>query len=58
MAEILIFQNFEISRRLQENLYIRQSTEFIEFFFIVIQSVDEYEHFCQFSVGLNIPVNS
>ena len=53
-----LFHKFEISRRLQENLYIRQSTEFIEFFFIVIQSVNKYDHFCQFSVSFNIPVSS
>ena len=58
MAKKLIFENFEILSRLQENLYLHQSKECFEIFFMEIGSLNTYDHSCKISLGLDIPVSS
>ena len=58
MAEKLIFENFQISSRLQKNLYIRQSKEFFEYFYIAIWSVNTYDNSYKFLFSLDNSVSS
>ena len=50
MAEKVIFENFQISNRLQKNLYLRQSEEFFEIFSIVIWSVNTNDDSLKFDI--------
>ena len=58
MAEKVIFENFQISSRLQKNLYLRQSEEFFEIFSIAIWSVNTYDDSLKFSFSSDNPVSS